>query len=50
MYSPRMVAGEVALKHDSQTSVFEHSTGFHNPEIPALLRALAAFSEKGKNL
>jgi hypothetical protein len=38
------------LKHDSQTSFFEHSAGAHNPEIHALLLALAAFSEKGKNL
>jgi hypothetical protein len=30
--------------------VFEHATGFHNPEIHALLRGLAAFSEKGENL
>src|ERR1700730_1932480 len=29
---------------------FEHSAGFHNPEIHTLLRSLAAFSEKGKNL
>jgi hypothetical protein len=40
----------MTLKHDSQTSVVEHSAGFHNPEIHALLRALAAFFEKGKNL
>jgi hypothetical protein len=30
--------------------VFEHTTGFHNPEIHALLRGLAAFSEKGEDL
>ena len=48
MYSRRMVGG-VTLKHDSQKSVFEHSAGFHNSES-TLLRALAAFSEKGKNL